>query len=97
MGFTPHTIQTSTAGPVTCSFKPSCCKSVRTPGGLVFRLGGPVEGCRHNVTPYHEPGLDDTFASALLIDGQRYYIDGDSTEFIRPRLQAASQGLLRPQ
>lgn len=72
-------------------------QSVLTPDGLVFHLYGPVEGRRHDMTLYHESGLDTTLATALLIDGQRYYIYGDTAYFIRPWLQAAYQGILTPE
>ncbi|KAK1860396.1 hypothetical protein I4F81_002985 [Pyropia yezoensis] len=72
-------------------------QSVLTPDGLILHLYGPVEGRRHDMTLYHESGLDATLASALLIEGQRYYVYGDTAYFIRPWLQAAFQGILTPQ
>lgn len=72
-------------------------QSVLTPDGLVFRLSGPVDGRRHDMTLYHESGLDATLASDLLIEGQCYYVYGDTAYFIRPRLLAAFPGILTPQ
>lgn len=49
-----------------------------TPDGLIFYLYGPIEGRRHDMTLYHESGLDAILASDLLIQGQRYYVYGDT-------------------
>lgn len=72
-------------------------QSVLTPDGLIFHLYGPVEGRRHDMTLYHESGLDAILANELVIDGVQFHIYGDAAYFLRPWLQTAFQGILTAQ
>jgi len=72
-------------------------QSVLTPDGLLFNLFGPWEGRRHDMTLYHESGLDDILPDALIINGEQHYLYGDAAYMIRPWLQAAFCGLLTPE
>lgn len=72
-------------------------QSVLTPDGLIFHLYGPVEARRHDMTLYHESGLDAILAHELVIDGVQFYLYGDATYFVRPWLQTAFEGLLTAQ
>lgn len=69
-------------------------QSVLSPDGLIFHLHGPVEGRRHDMTLYHESGLDAIPANELFIDGVQFRIYGDATYFLRLWLQTAFQGIL---
>ena len=72
-------------------------QNVLTPDGLFFHLFGPFEGRRHDMTLYHESGLDALLSSALVVDGNQYYLYGDAAYMIRPWLQAAFSGLTTPE
>ena len=49
-------------------------QNLLTPDGLFFHLFGPVEGRRHDMTLYHESGMDATLADALIVGGEQYYL-----------------------
>lgn len=61
-------------------------QTVTTPDGLMFALYGPVEGRRHDLTLLRESGWNDVWGESLFIDGEWYYIYGDSAYLLRPWL-----------
>jgi len=71
--------------------------NVWTPDGQFFYLFGPWEGRRHDMTMYHQSGLDDVLPDVLVVDGEQHYLYGDAAFMIRPWLQAAFCGNLTEQ
>jgi len=71
-------------------------QSVITPDGLIAHLFGPWEGRRHDMTWYHESGLDAVLSDALVIQGVQHYIYGDAAYLVRPWLQASFRGVMKP-
>jgi len=71
-------------------------QNLLTPDGLFFHFFGPVEGRRHDMTLYHESGMDATLADALIVGGEQYYLYGDVAYMMRPWLQTAFEGILSP-
>lgn len=71
-------------------------QNVVTPDGIFFHLFGPWEGRRHDMTLYWESGLDDVLPEALIVNGDQYYVHGDSACMVRPWLQAAFRRLMTP-
>ena len=70
--------------------------NVLTPDGLFFYLYGPVEGRRHDITLYHESGLDGVLADAMTVNGEQFYLYADAAFMLRPWLQTAFEGLITP-
>jgi len=71
-------------------------QSVITPDGLIAHLLCPWEGHRHDMTLYHESGLDAVLSDALVIQGVQHYIYGDAAYLVRPWLQASFRGVMTP-
>lgn len=67
-------------------------QSVTTPDGLIFNVGGPIEGRRHDMTLFRLSNIEEDLARALLINGQQHYIYGDSAYVLRAYLQVPFQG-----
>lgn len=65
-----------------------------TPNGLFFRLFGPWEVHRHDMTLSYESSLDVIVPGALMIGSSQYYIYGDAAYMVRPWLQAAFSGVM---
>lgn len=59
-------------------------QTVTTPDGLMFGMYGPVEGRRHDLTLLRESRWDDIWREALFIDGEWFYVYGDSAYLLRP-------------
>lgn len=66
-------------------------QTMTTPDGLVFALYGPEEGRRHDLTLLRKSGWNERLQEALLIDGEYYYIYGDSAYMLRPWMQRPFQ------
>jgi len=49
-------------------------QSVLTPDGLLFKFSGPWERRRHDMTLFHESGLDDILPNALIINGEQHHL-----------------------
>ena len=62
-------------------------QTVTTPDGLMFGMYGPVEGRRHDLTLLRESGWNNVWSECLYIDGEWYYIYGDSAYLLRPWMQ----------
>jgi len=69
---------------------------VITPDGLIAHLFGSWDGRRHDMTLYHESGLDAVLSDALVIQGVQHYIYGDAAYLVRPWLQASFRGVMTP-
>lgn len=67
-------------------------QSVTTPDGLIFNLFGPVEGRRHDMTLYHQSGMDGHLRDTLVVDGEQYYLYADAAYVLRAWLQIAFAG-----
>lgn len=62
-------------------------QTITTPDGLMFALYGPVEGRRHDLTLLRESRWSEVWQECLFIDGDWYYLYGDSAYLLRPWMQ----------
>jgi nuclease HARBI1 len=67
-------------------------QAIVAPDGLLLNLFGPMEGRRHDMTLYRASEIDHLFSTSLFIQGQQYYVYGDSAYTLRPYLQVAFRG-----
>lgn len=62
-------------------------QSLTTPDGLMFSLFGPLEGRRHDMTLLRQSGWNEVLRDNLHIDGEWFYIYGDSAYLLRLWMQ----------
>lgn len=73
-------------------------QTLTTPDGLMFALYGPEEGRRHDITLYRHSEWEAILSECLHINGQYYYIFGDSAYMLRPWMQRLySHGIRTPE
>ena len=63
-----------------------------TPDGLISHASGSLESRRHDWTMYGFSGIDEQLAEALSIDGEQFYIYGDSGYNRRPHMEVPYVG-----
>jgi hypothetical protein len=67
-------------------------QAISAPDSLVLHLFGPMEGRRHGMFLYNNPGIDQVLQTFLLISGRPYYLYGDVAYMLRPYLQVWFKG-----
>lgn len=80
----------------TCSgYKRRNCmkyQDISTPDRLVFRMFGPIDGRRHDMTAFRWSEIKEELERTLLTDGVQYYIYGDPGYTLRLYLQDCFKG-----
>jgi DDE superfamily endonuclease len=72
----------------------NCLKfqAIAAPDGILLNLFGPMEGRSHEMTLYRASEIDHLLSNSLFVQGQQYYVYGDSAYTLRPYLQVAFRG-----
>jgi nuclease HARBI1 len=72
-------------------------QAILTPDGLILHLAGPIEGRRHDWTPYCRSGIELRLEVKMTINGIQYCIYGDSGYNLRPFMEVPYQGSNLPE
>lgn len=72
-------------------------QKIITPYGLMFSLYGPLEGHCHDMKLFIHRNWNEVWSECLLIDGEWYYIFGDSAYLLLSWIQRTfNRGFFQP-